>query len=440
MGQPFDNVSQVVELSAEYQGEKEEEKEEGELKEEKDEEDNEDSECLREEREELKHPAAIYIPHAQLTAERNLADNAEVVHSSPNNFSFPLQVAGTTFNLSSFHFATLNTSVLLYNNLNFPRKKRLEYIDFSRPQLYLYMWDRRHAVSLSLQSPDSGRYQTRFFLAMTNLYMPLDETGESFFEELVLLDILNRLDPYAHIDAVVGVVATGEVKLWKYSLNHLRFNYCDLQHPLKRGEAFWFAKLQQFYSERGLLYLVQRLVPRDLDAPKNRFADNKEYITHYKHNIRTIEKAKDNFKKWLLLPGKNKSKKEESEDLQALLSRTNKGKCGSDNPAQKTKAQIEQEEYAAKQISAGEKRKATIQAKKKAASEQAAAALARAALDGGRAAAAKITTAATSTTGTLTSTTRMASANSLPTVDAHTKLHSGSQVKAYLFFSRSSGY
>jgi hypothetical protein len=45
MGQPFDNVSQVVELSAEYQGEKEEEKEEGELKEEKDEEDNEDSEC-----------------------------------------------------------------------------------------------------------------------------------------------------------------------------------------------------------------------------------------------------------------------------------------------------------------------------------------------------------------------------------------------------------
>jgi hypothetical protein len=130
---------------------------------------------------------------------------------------------------------------------------------------------------------------------MTNLYMPLDATGESVFEELVLLDILNRLDPYAHIDAVVGVVATGEVKLWKYSLNHLRFNYCDLQHPLKRGEPFWFAKLQQFYSEKGLLYLVQRLVPRDLDAPKNRFADNKEYITHYKHNIRTIEKAQENF-------------------------------------------------------------------------------------------------------------------------------------------------
>ena len=423
--QPFDNVFQEVVLSAEYQGEKEEEKEEGELKEEKDEEDDEDLKFLREEREELTHPAAVFIPHAQLTAERNIADNAEVVHSSPNNFSFPLQVAGTTFNLSSFHFATINTSVPLYNNLNIPRKKRLEYIDFSRPQLYLYMWDRRHAVSLSLQSPETGRYQTRFYLAMTNLYMPLDETGGSVFEELVLLDILNRLDPYSHIDAVVGVVATGEVKLWKYSLNHLRFNYCDFQHPLKRGEPFWFAKLQQFYSERGLLYLVQRLVPRDLDAPKNRFADSKEYITHYQHNITTIEKAQENFKKWLLLPGKNKSKKEESEDLQALLSRTNKGKCGSDNPAQKTKAQIEQDEYAAKQISAAEKRKATIQAKKKAASEQAAAALAQAA----RAAAARITTAASTTTGTLSSTTRVASANSLPTVVAHNKLHSGRQIQ-----------
>ena len=95
------------------------------------------------------------------------------------------------------------------------------------------------------------------------------------FEELVLLDILNRLDPYAYVDAVVGVVATGEVRLWQYSLNHLRYNYCDFRRPLKRGENFWFAKLQQFYSDRGLLYLVQRLIPRDLDAPKNRFADNK---------------------------------------------------------------------------------------------------------------------------------------------------------------------
>ena len=380
-----------------------EEKEEGELKEQK-EDDQDDVIFLSEEQEELKHPAAVYVPHAQLLAEKNVAENAEVVHSSPNNLSWPLKVAGTTFQLSSFHFAANNTSVPLYNNVSFPRKKRLEYVDFSRPQLYLYMWDRRHAVSLSLKSPDTGRYQTRFYLAMTNLYMPLDVKGETVFEELVLLDILVRLDPYTYIDAVVGVVATGEVKLWKYSLNHLRFNYCDLQRPLKRGETYWFAKLQQFYSERGLLFLVQRLIPRDLDAPKNRFAVNKEYITHYKHNIKSMEKAEENFKKWLLIPGKNKTKKEESEDLQALLSRANKGKCGS--VGEKTKAQVEQEAYAANQISAGEKRKATMQAnKEKKALEQAAAVKEKVAAAAAAAAAAKSSivdgTSAKTTTGTL---------------------------------------
>jgi hypothetical protein len=379
-----------------------EEKEEVELREEK-EVDEQD-----EVQEELQHPAATYVSNAQLQAEKNIADNAEVVHSSPNNYSWPLKVAGTTFHLSSFHFATNNTSVPLYNNPNIPRKARLEYIDFSRPQLYLYMWDRRHAVSLSLKSPDTGRYQMRFFLAMTNLYMPLDDTGDSVFEELVLLDILNRMDPYGYLDAVVGVVATGEVKLWKYSLNHLRFNYCDLQRPLKRGETFWFAKLQQFYSDRGLLYLVQRLVPRDLDAPKNRFAVSKDYITHYKHNIKTIGKAEENFKKWLLLPGKNKSSREESEDLQALLSRASKGKCGSDQPAEKTKAQIEQEAYAAKTKAAAEKRKATLQAKKEAAVLEQAAVLDKAAAEARAAAAAGTSTKATTKISAGTTTTRTA--------------------------------
>jgi hypothetical protein len=71
------------------------------------------------------------------------------------------------------------------------------------------MLDRRHAVSLSVQSPVTNRFQTRFFLAMTNLYMPLDANGELMYEDLVLLDLLYRLDPYAYIDAVVGIVATG---------------------------------------------------------------------------------------------------------------------------------------------------------------------------------------------------------------------------------------
>jgi hypothetical protein len=428
LGDPVGTVSLQSSLRRRQRAE---EKEEGELREEK------EVDELDEVQAELQHPAATYVPNAQLQAEKNIADNAEVVHSSPNNYSWPLKVAGTTFHLSSFHFATNNTSVPLYNNPNIPRKARLEYIDFSRPQLYLYMWDRRHAVALSLKSPDTGRYQMRFFLAMTNLYMPLDDTGDSVFEDLVLLDILNRMDPYGYLDAVVGVVATGEVKLWKYSLNHLRFNYCDLQRPLKRGETFWFAKLQQFYSDRGLLYLVQRLVPRDLDAPKNRFAVSKDYITHYKHNIKTTGKAEENFKKWLLLPGKNKSSREESEDLQALLSRANKGKCGSDQPAEKTKAQIEQEAYAAKSKAAADKRKATLQAKKEAAVLEQAAVLDKAAAEARAAAAAGTSTKATTRISAGTTTTRTAATNSgtiettsrdrLPT--ARNNLHDKPQVQ-----------
>ena len=319
---------------------------------------------------ELQHPPAIYIPNQQLKAEKTIADTVVVVHSSKNNESFPLMVSGTCFNLSSFHFASENTSIPLYNNSTNLKRSRLEYIDFSRPQLHLYMWDRRHAVTLSVQSPVSGRYQTRFYLAMTNLFMPQDEKGESVYEDLVLLDLLYRLDPYAYIDAVVGVVATGEVILWQHSLNHLRFNYCDFHRPLKRGEAFWFSKLEQFYSAKGLLYLRQRLIPRDLDAPRNRFAITKEYITHYKHPCKTLAKVDDNFKKWLLLPGKNKSKEEQTQDLVALLTRCSKGKNCSIEPLpeeDKTLAQIEQEEYAVKQKAKSDKRKATIQANKEAA-------------------------------------------------------------------------
>ena len=347
------------------------EKEEGPLIEEKDNDD--DTVVSVNEDQELQHPAAIYISNAQLAAEKAIAATIEVVHSSPNNASFPLQVAGTTFNLSSYHFASNNNSAKLYNNLSIPRKSRIEYIDFSRPHIHLYMWDRRHAVALSLLSPETGRYQTRFYLAMTNLCMPLDEKGDSISEELVLLDILYRLDPYAYIDAVVGVVATGEVVLWKYSINHLRFNFCDFKTPVRRGEAYWFARLEQFYEEKGLLYVRQRLIPRDIDAPRHRFAVNKEYITHYKQPCKTLAKVDENFKKWLLLPGKNKSNSEQSEDLQALLHRANNKSKSCSNPAagvEKTKAQVEQEEAAARQKAGIEKRKATILAKKVAAAKE----------------------------------------------------------------------
>ncbi len=75
-----------------------EEKEELELIEEK-EEDNELTED-----QELQHPVAVHIPNQQLAAEKNIADTVAVVHSSPNNESFPLMVSGTSFNLPSFSF------------------------------------------------------------------------------------------------------------------------------------------------------------------------------------------------------------------------------------------------------------------------------------------------------------------------------------------------
>ena len=78
------------------QNERAEEKEEGDLREEKS--DDEPDEVILREEEELQHPNSIYIPQSQLNIEKNLADNAQVVHSSPQNASFPLQVAGTTFN------------------------------------------------------------------------------------------------------------------------------------------------------------------------------------------------------------------------------------------------------------------------------------------------------------------------------------------------------
>lgn len=71
-----------------------EEKEEVDLREEKSDDDDRGS-VLRED-EELQHPAFIYVPQSQLNIEKNLADNAAVVHSSPHNAPLPLQVAGTT--------------------------------------------------------------------------------------------------------------------------------------------------------------------------------------------------------------------------------------------------------------------------------------------------------------------------------------------------------
>jgi hypothetical protein len=53
-------------------------------------------------------------------------------------------------------------------------------------------------------------------------------------KDFVLLDILVRKDVYTHVDALVGVIATGEVRLWKHSQDHLRFLHCDFMHEITK--------------------------------------------------------------------------------------------------------------------------------------------------------------------------------------------------------------
>ena len=89
------------------------------------------------------------------------------------------------------------------------------------------------------------------------------------------------MDVYTHVVALVGVIATGEVRLWKHSQDHLRFLHCDFMHEIEKGENYWIARRQQFYEERGLLYLPQRMLPRDLDDPRSRFAVSKEYLVFW---------------------------------------------------------------------------------------------------------------------------------------------------------------
>ena len=35
-------------------------------------------------------------------------------------------------------------------------------------------------------------------------------------------------------------------------------------HKIEKGEDFWIARREQFYLDKGLIYLPQRLVSRDL--------------------------------------------------------------------------------------------------------------------------------------------------------------------------------
>jgi hypothetical protein len=169
------------------------------------------------------------------------------------------------------------------------------------------------------------------------------------------------------VDALVGVVATGEVRLWKHSQDHLRFLHCDFMHEIEKGENYWIARRQQFYEERGLLYLPQRMIPRDLDAPRSRFAVSKEYITHYRHVYNSEDEARKNFDKWTLMPGRFKSLKEYADQNQLSNSRHENVASIAERErlAEKAKQAAQTQKNAEANIRRQETRKRNMEQKKK---------------------------------------------------------------------------
>ena len=266
------------------------------------------------------HPSNVFVSAKQFEAESLVAEYIIKVHDDPKGGHVMLKCAGTTFKIQSFHFKGFNTSVDLYNDPS-ASSKRLEYVDFTRRRddKLLYMWDSRQAIAISLLT-DGNKFKKRVFIAMTNLFMPSNASGD-ILENYVLLDLLFRMDASKEIDAVVGIRQTGEVILWKKSLEHLRFCFCDLQRPISGGETYWRDQLHAFYLSKGLFYVPEQMIPRDLDAPRQRFAITKENITHYAQPYDCPIKLQENFDKWYLLPGRFKSEEENNQDLISTLNR-----------------------------------------------------------------------------------------------------------------------
>ena len=156
-------------------------------------------------KEELAHPDDIYITQAQYKLDKECAAFAARAHLEDK--SVELQVAKTVFYLSSFHFKEDNHSMELYTDPS-AGSRRQEWVDFVRRRndgYVLYLWDQRIAIMLTILNSDTNTFQPRFFVAMTNLYMQMG--GDNVQRELVLLDILVRMDIHSHVDAlVVGVI------------------------------------------------------------------------------------------------------------------------------------------------------------------------------------------------------------------------------------------
>ncbi len=95
----------------------------------------------------------------------------------------------------------------------------------------------------------------------------------------------------------------------------------------KSNEAknFWIAKRHQYYEERGLIYLPQRMIPRDLDA---------RYIKRVHHKLkRTYSSASElqaNFDKWTILPGHFKSIRELADKAKATGKRHDIGNAAAE--------------------------------------------------------------------------------------------------------------
>ena len=274
--------------------------------------------------EELMHPDMVSVPMTQLDTEQELIAELKKCNQQKGSKVITLEISGTIFYMSLMHYQGDNLSVPIYNDV---KQKRIEFLDFTRrsDDQLLYLWDSRQAIVLSMLNDDNV-FESRLFIAMTNLYLPFGDAAGTINQEFVLLDILVRMDPYTYIDALVGLIETGEVRLWKYSKDHLRFLYCDFQFPLQRGEDFWIEKRDEFYNERGLIYDPARRIPRDPDISNlNRiYSINKEYIKEYPRAYvgkGCAAKQRENFEKWRLLPGKNKTTEEENENIISLLNR-----------------------------------------------------------------------------------------------------------------------
>ena len=274
--------------------------------------------------EELMHPDVVSVPMTQLDAELELITEIKKCNQQRGSRVITLDISGTIFYMSLMHYQGDNLSVPIYNDV---KQKRIEFLDFTRrsDDQLLYLWDSRQAIVLSLLN-DNNVFESRLFIAMTNLYLPFGDAAGTINQEFVLLDILARMDAHTFIDALVGVIATGEVRLGKYSKDHLRFLYCDFQFPLQRGEDYWIAKRNEFYNDRGLYYDPARRIPRDPDISNlNRIYNiNKQYLKDYPRTYvgkGCGAKQRENFEKWRLLPGKNKTTEEENENIISLLNR-----------------------------------------------------------------------------------------------------------------------